>query len=111
MVNVACQAALPISAEDSARSRSSVALAGGLRRPTVVALVASTSQAALAPVPVTSRQVRAGESAPAGSRASGRSSPSSQAGAPVHSASQPFQRAARAAGGASKAASSAVKIR
>ena len=100
-----------MSAEDSANSRSSVALAGGLRRPTETAPVASISQAALAPVPVVSRQVTAGESGVAGSRASGRVSPSSQAGAPVHSASHSFQRAARAAGGASRAASSAVKIR
>ena len=45
------------------------------------------------------------------SSCNGRSSPSSQVGAPVHSLRQPFQRPAIAAGGGSTAASSSEKMR
>ena len=111
VVKVAAQADFPSSADASARSLSNRTVSGGLSRPMAAGPEALMSQAALAPVPVSSRQVTAGVRAACVSSWSGRSSPSSHVGASDHSSRQPFQRPAMAAGGGSTAASSREKIR
>ena len=111
VVKVAAQADFPSSADASARSRRSRRVSGGLRRATLAGPEALMSQAAFAPVPVSSRQATAGVRGVCVSSWSGRSSPSSHVGGPDHSSSQPFQRPAMAAGGGSIVASSSEKMR
>ena len=85
VVKVAAQPDLPSRAADSARSRSAVSWSAQLSKATSAGPVASTSQAAFAPVPATCRQVAAGVKAGPGLRMRGFASPSSQVGSPDHS--------------------------
>ena len=92
VVKVAAQLDFPSRAADSARSRRAVSGSAQLSKATSAGPVASTSQAAFAPVPATCRQVAAGVSAGPALSVSGFASPSSHVGSPDHSSFQPSQR-------------------